>query len=267
MNVRGKLEMFCQTDVGQVRDHNEDFIRYDDGLGVAVLADGMGGLSAGEVASSMTVHLLMETLVAYSRGKDAPTEAPIEALAEAVQQANSAVFHVSQTQPQCHGMGTTVVASLFYDNKLAVGHIGDSRLYRFRDKQLEQLTRDHSLVQEMLDKGLVTKAEARLSKKKNVVTRALGVAPQVEVEVHEHATSPGDIYLLCSDGLTDLVTDEDIEASLRELGANLSVATAYLVNLANASGGKDNISIILVRVVKPYPAEGGIFEKIINWFE
>jgi len=281
MSLRGKLDIVCQTDVGQVRDHNEDFVRFDGHAGVAVLADGMGGMNAGEVASSMTVLLLMDLLVAFSRGDESlvveleefeleKAEAqslPVRIVKHAIEKANQSVLHVSNTQPQCAGMGTTVIASLFYDNKMAVGHLGDSRVYRLRDQHLEQVTQDHSLVQELLDKGLVTAAEARVSSKKNVVTRALGVALKVEVEVHEHHTLPGDLYLLCSDGLTDLVNDENIEASLLELGGNLNVAAGHLINLANASGGKDNISVILVRVKKPYPNQVGMFEKMINWFE
>jgi protein phosphatase len=292
MSLRGKLEIFSQTDVGQVRDHNEDFVRFDDSAGVAVLADGMGGMNAGEVASSMTVLLLMDLLVAFVRGDETlvaelaasdrrapdvihePVDAeavtapqPVRIVQHAIEKANQSVFHVSQTQPLCHGMGTTVAVSLFYDNKMAVGHLGDSRVYRFRHQHLEQLTQDHSLVQELLDKGLVTPAEARVSSKKNVVTRALGVADKVEVEVREHNTQRGDVYLLCSDGLTDLVTDEDIESSLRELGGNLGLVGNHLVNLANASGGKDNISVILVRVRKPYPAQASMIEKMMSWFE
>ena len=281
MSLRGKLEIVCQTDVGQVRDHNEDFVRFDGHAGVAVLADGMGGMNAGEVASSMTVLLLMDLLVAFNRGDESlvveleeaeleEAEAqplPVRIVKHAIEKANRSVFHVSKTQPQCAGMGTTVIASLFYDNKMVVGHLGDSRVYRLRDQHLEQVTQDHSLVQELLDKGLVTAAEARVSSKKNVVTRALGVALKVEVEVHEHHTLPGDLYLLCSDGLTDLVNDENIEASLLELGGNLNVAAGHLINLANASGGKDNISVILVRVKKPYPNKVGVLEKIISWFE
>jgi serine/threonine protein phosphatase PrpC len=281
MNLHGKLEIVGQTDVGQVRDHNEDFVRFDGHAGVAVLADGMGGMNAGEVASSMTVLLLMDLLVAFNRGDESlvveleeaeleEAEAqplPVRIVKHAIEKANRSVFHVSKTQPQCAGMGTTVIASLFYDNKMVVGHLGDSRVYRLRDQHLEQVTQDHSLVQELLDKGLVTAAEARVSSKKNVVTRALGVARKVEVELHEHDTLPGDVYLLCSDGLTDLVTDENIEASLLELGSNLNVAAGHLINLANASGGKDNISVILVRVKKPYPNKVGVLEKIISWFE
>jgi len=262
MNLRGKIEFVCQTDVGQVRDHNEDFLSSDDSLGLAVLADGMGGLNAGEVASSMSVHLLMDALRSYLDGSSEieseldPEEnsipLPVQVVKQAIENTNSAVFHVSQTQPQCKGMGTTIVVSLFYDNKLAIGHIGDSRVYRFRNNKMKQITKDHSFVQELIDKGLFSKDEARASNKKNVVTRALGVAPAVEAEVHEYKVKVGDLYLMCSDGLTDLVRDVDIESTLRELGGNMGEAASHLINVANASGGKDNISIVLARINKPF---------------
>jgi serine/threonine protein phosphatase PrpC len=277
MNFRGKLQFVARTDVGQVRDHNEDFITENEGLGFAVLADGMGGLNAGEIASSMAVHLLVDELAEYRKGEstieaelnDGDEKLPMEAqvVRKAVEKANDSVFHVSQTQPQCQGMGTTIVAAYYHDNKISVAHIGDSRMYRLRSGKLEQITKDHSFVQELIDKGLFTKEEARASSKKNVVTRALGVAPNVEVEVHEHEAEAGDLYLMCSDGLHDLVPDRDIENSMIELGPNLNELAAHLVSLANASGGKDNISVILTRVLKPYPPEGGFIEKIVNWFE
>ena len=277
MNLKGKLKFVSQTDVGRIRDHNEDYISTNDRLGIAILADGMGGLNAGEVASSMSAHLLMDELVSWREGASVieaeledddgglTTESRVVRLALA--RANNAVFHVSQTQPQCRGMGTTIVVSLFYDNKVSVAHIGDSRMYRYREDVLEPITRDHSFVQELLDKGLYTEQEARASSKKNVVTRALGVAPNVEVEVGEFDVHPGDVYLMCSDGLTDLVHDKDIETTLRELGSDLDEAAAHLVDVANASGGKDNISVVLIRAVKPFPRDGGFIEKIVNWFE
>ena len=277
MNFHGKLQFVARTDVGQVRDHNEDFITENESMGFAVLADGMGGLNAGEVASSMAVHLLIDALAEYRNGSslvaaeinssDSDLPAESQVLRKLVEKANDSLFHVSQTQPQCQGMGTTVVAAYYHNDKVSVAHIGDSRMYRFRAGVLEQITKDHSFVQELIDKGLLTKEEARASNKKNVVTRALGVAPVVEVEVHEHEVEEGDVYLMCSDGLHDLVTDHDIENSLIELSSNLNELAGHLVNLANVSGGKDNISIVLTRVLKPYPAEGGLLEKITNWFE
>jgi serine/threonine protein phosphatase PrpC len=277
MSMKGKLEFVCQTDVGQVRDHNEDYISYDADLGFSVLADGMGGLNAGEVASSMAVHLLMEDLTTLKSGKST-LEAELDSdalgvplisrmIQHLVERANSAVFHVSQTQPQCRGMGTTIVVGMYEDNHLIVGHIGDSRVYRYRGSNLEQITRDHSYVQELIDKGLLTKEQARASDKKNVVTRALGVGPVVEVEVHEYPVKVGDIYLMCSDGVTDLVTDEDIETTFRESKGNMNEIAGHLVNLANASGGKDNISVILTKVVKSFSTQESLFEKITNWFE
>jgi serine/threonine protein phosphatase PrpC len=235
----------------------------------------MGGLNAGEVASSMTVHLLMDELRSYVQGESdihndlAENGLALEAkvVERAIEKANSAVFHVSQTQPHCEGMGTTIIVSMFYDNKVAIGHIGDSRVYRFRDKKLEQVTKDHSFVQELVDKGLYTADEARASSKKNVVTRALGVGPKVEPEVHEHKVKTGDVFLMCSDGLTDLVGDDDIEKSFRELGSDLSATAGHLVNVANASGGKDNISVVLIRINKPFPEKQGLLKRMVDWFE
>ncbi|MFT4799678.1 MAG: protein phosphatase [Candidatus Azotimanducaceae bacterium] len=276
MNLKGKIEIVCQTDVGQVRDHNEDYVSSDDRIGLAVLADGMGGLNAGEVASSMTVHLLMDELRAYAEGEsdieDDLTETggvplKVQIVRKAIEKANSSVFHVSQTQPHCEGMGTTIVVSMFYDNKIVIGHIGDSRVYRFRDNRLEQVTKDHSFVQELIDKGLYTKDEARASSKKNVVTRALGVAPQVEPEVHEYKVKQGDVFLMCSDGLTDLVGDSDIEKTFVELGSNLNITAGHLIELANASGGKDNISVVLMRIKKAFPEKAGLLKRVVDWFE
>jgi serine/threonine protein phosphatase PrpC len=279
VNLKSKLEIVGRTHEGQVRDHNEDFISDNVTLGIAVLADGMGGLNAGEVASSMAVHLLMQELVAYRLGdstlpaelghSDSDSSEEVQVVSKAVENANNAVFHSSQTQAQHKGMGTTVVAGMFYDNKVCFAHIGDSRAYVFRNNILEQVTKDHSFVQELIDKGLYTKEEARLSEKKNVVTRALGVAPFVEVECHEYETQVGDVYLMCSDGLHDMVVDRDIERAFIELGGNLNQLATYLVELANANGGKDNVSVLLTRIAKPYPHEesGGIFQRIANWFE
>ena len=275
MNLRGKIEIVCQTDVGQVRDHNEDYVSSDDQIGLAVLADGMGGLNAGEVASSMSVHLLMDELRNYIEGKSEiqydlnDNGLPLKArvVERAIEKANSSVFHVSKTQPHCEGMGTTIIVSMFYDNKVSIGHIGDSRVYLFRDNKLEQVTKDHSFVQELIDKGLYTEAEAKASNKKNVVTRALGVAPNVEPEVHEHKVKIGDVLLMCSDGLTDLVSDEDIEKTFVSLSGNLAATANQLVELANASGGRDNISVILAKIKKSYPEKAGLLKKVADWFE
>ena len=276
MNFRGKLQFVARTDVGQIREHNEDFITENESQGFAVLADGMGGPNAGEVASSLAVHLVVDELKEYRAGSSLtaaevnrgnsglPVEAQI--VRNVVEKVNSAVFKISQSQPEYQGMGTTIVAAYYYNNRISVAHLGDSRMYRFRSGRLEQITRDHSFVQEQIDKGLFTKEEARASDKKNVVTRALGVADFVDVEVHIHEVEAGDLYLMCSDGLHDLVTDTDIENAMIELSSNLNELAAHLVNLANLAGGKDNISVILTRVVKPYPLKRSLIDRVANWF-
>jgi serine/threonine protein phosphatase PrpC len=276
MNFRGKLQFVARTDVGQLREHNEDFITENESQGFAVLADGMGGPNAGEVASSMAVHLVVDELKNYRAGSSLiavevnggtsglPNEAT--AVRKVVEKVNSAVFKASQTRPEYQGMGTTIVAAYYYNNRVSVAHLGDSRMYRFRYGRLKQITRDHSFVQEQIDKGLFTEEEARVSKKKNVVTRALGVAEFVDVEVHVHEVEAGDLYLMCSDGLHDLVTDTDIENAMLELSSNLNELAAHLVNLANLAGGKDNISVILTRVVKPYPFKHSLIDRIGSWF-
>src|SRR5690348_11799495 len=163
-------------------------------------------------------------------------------------------------------MGTTLVVALFFDNRMTVGHIGDSRLYRLRGDVFEQVTRDHSLLQEQIDSGMITKEQARYSQNKNLVTRAVGIDPEVETEVHTYPVQVGDIYLMCSDGLNDMVTDEDIELTLSSLAANLPLAAQQLVQLACDNGGRDNVSVILVRVVKGFPARIGLVDKLKSWF-
>jgi protein phosphatase len=164
-------------------------------------------------------------------------------------------------------MGTTLVVCLFYDNKALVAHLGDSRLYRMRDGELTQVTRDHSLLQEQIDSGLITAEQAKHAQHKNLVTKALGIDPSVEPEMHEYDTRPGDIYLLCSDGLPDMVEDDDISMTLEALGANLKLAAQQLVQMANDNGGKDNVSVILVRVLREYPAARGVMGKFLGWLK
>jgi PPM family protein phosphatase len=163
-------------------------------------------------------------------------------------------------------MGTTLVACLFYDNFLTVGHIGDSRLYRMRQDALEQVTRDHSLLQEQIDSGLITKEDARMSQNKNLVTRAVGIDPEVETEIHTYDVQEGDIYLLCSDGLNDMIEDEEIQMTLIALRANLDLTAQQLVQAANDAGGRDNISVMLVKVLKPFTVERGFWAKLKSLF-
>lgn len=264
------LEIVTATHPGMVRSHNEDSLAAEAEIGLAVLADGMGGYNAGEVASGIAVELIraeMKKSLA-DRKPEAFDGDEAERLIEAHSaKANNAIYQASQTQPQYSGMGTTLVVALWHDNKISVGHIGDSRLYRLRDGALEQITRDHSLLQEQIDSGMITKEQARHSQNKNLVTRAVGIDPEVETEVHTYSVQPGDVYLLCSDGLSDMVTDEDVQLTLGALASNLPLAAEQLVQMANDNGGRDNISVILVRVAKGYPAHAGLLDKVKAWFK
>ena len=246
------LLMTGRTDTGMVREHNEDCFLVMPESGIAILADGMGGHLAGEVASAMAIDKVTHALrQAFAAGqakdgkKHAPSEA--EALVEAIQAANSAIHAASMNRPEQAGMGTTIVAATFHDQLLTVAHVGDSRLYRYRRGVFTQVTEDHSMVQELLRRGLMTPEEARTSINRNLVTRALGVDPLVEVEVKEQNFEDGDVYLLCSDGLNDVLLDEEIAAILRDHLSDLDMAAQKMIADVNARGGPDNVSIVLVR--------------------
>jgi protein phosphatase len=270
LNLSSALEIATATHPGMVRSHNEDSIAADPEIGLAVLADGMGGYNAGEVASGIAVELIRtEVKKALTEGKAAELNGGnVETLlTEHAERANAAIYQAAQSQPQYSGMGTTLVVAMWHDNKMSVGHIGDSRLYRMRGETFEQVTRDHSLLQEQIDSGMITREQARHSQNKNLVTRAVGIDPQVEPEVHTYGVEQGDIYLLCSDGLSDMVSDEDIQLTLTSLHANLALAAQQLVQQANDNGGRDNVSVILVRVVKEFAAHAGLFDKVKSWFK
>ena len=163
-------------------------------------------------------------------------------------------------------MGTTVVLAIFYDNRVSVAHVGDSRMYRFRDNQLKQVTVDHTLLQELVDRGFYSSDEAKESLNKNLVTRALGIEPTVAVDVQEDLELPGDVYIQCSDGLNDMIEDEEIYLTIKDFNANLEEAAEQLVELANKKGGKDNISVILARPLKVFPGKKQWYEKVTDWF-
>ena len=269
VNLSSALEVATATHPGMVRSHNEDSIAADAEIGLAVLADGMGGYNAGEVASGIVVELIRTELkktLTEKKAADLNGNSVESLLAEHSERANAAIYQAAQSQPQYSGMGTTLVVAMWHDNKVSVGHIGDSRLYRLRGETLEQVTRDHSLLQEQIDSGMITREQARHSQNKNLVTRAVGIDPQVEAEVHTYGVEQGDIYLLCSDGLSDMVSDEDIQLTLNSLSANLGLAAQQLVQQANDNGGRDNVSVILVRVNRNYPARTGWFSKLKSWF-
>jgi protein phosphatase len=269
MSLAQALQSASLTDPGRVRDHNEDCIESRPDIGLYVLADGMGGYNAGEVASGMATSLISDGLQevwdlhAIERmGRDEAKALSERFIKEQIARANTAIFTTSQNNPECAGMGTTLVVCHFYDNFLTVAHIGDSRLYRLRGEAMEQVTRDHSLLQEQLDSGLITPDEARLSQNKNLVTRALGIDPSVEAEVHVYETQQDDVYLLCSDGLSDMVEDEEIRLTLDTLRSNPNLTVQQLIQAANDHGGRDNISAMLIRVAEPFGVPRGWLARL-----
>lgn len=273
MAITDALQIVSVTDPGKVRGHNEDCVESRPEIGVLVLADGMGGYNAGEVASGMATSLIA-TGLAQTWTRDAlkgldreqASDLSHQLLQQQIADANSAIFEAALKDPQCAGMGTTLVAGIFYDNFLTVAHIGDSRLYRLRDDVFEQITKDHSLLQEQIDSGLISKEDARQSHNKNLVTRAVGIDPEVEAEIHSYEVVEGDVYLLCSDGLNDMIEDEEIQMTMIALSSNLELTAQQLVQAANDAGGRDNISVILVRVESGFAVERGWWARIKSWF-
>ncbi len=263
-------EMHAMTDVGIRRQHNEDCVSASAELGFAVLADGMGGYNAGEVASSMAVEIIGKALKA--RMPDMPpaqinaqtgfTEASM-LVRQSIEAANEAIFTAAQSKPECAGMGTTVLVAAFYGEHITAAHVGDSRMYRLRDNLLSHVTEDHSLVHEQVRRGLLTADDARNSRIKNLVTRALGVELGVEPDLVEDMVRPDDIYLMSSDGLTDVVSDEAIAEVLRRCCSSLEKAGQLLIDMANKAGGPDNISIILVKITQA-KADSGFFSRFLK---
>jgi len=246
------LEFFSATDTGRARNNNEDSVAVDEASQLVVLADGMGGYNAGEVASGMATTFIKTELGRWlAEASDNASDTDVRrAMDICVDNANRAIFNAANSNPQYAGMGTTLVVGVFREGRLLMGHVGDSRGYRLRGGRLAQITHDHSLLQEQIDSGLITAEQAAFSANKNLVTRAVGVEDTVLLETHLHDVLPGDLYLLCSDGLSDMLDDESI-AQLLQTSDVLSEVGAALVDAANDAGGKDNISVVLARVKGP----------------
>ena len=262
-----------RSDTGRKRPHNEDRVAADPPRGIAVLADGMGGHKGGEIASALAVETVTRELAnrLSGVGAESPDDeayAPESLLArDVINEANTIVYETARTQPQYEGMGTTLVVALFYDDRLTLAHVGDSRAYRFRNGRLEQLTRDHTLMQELIDRGFYTPEEARASLNRNIVTRALGIEESVNADLQEEIALPGDLYLLCSDGLNDMVDDDTIRLTLDKFGDNLEAAADRLIEEANGNGGQDNVSVVLVRILQPFPGRPSWFRRFVDWFQ
>jgi serine/threonine protein phosphatase PrpC len=243
--VSSVLRSWAETDVGRVRANNEDAYWLGGGEDwyLALVADGMGGHRAGEVASRVAVEVIGRVVEAANPGgKDGA--ACQELLVQAIAQANREVNRLARSRPAFAGMGTTLSALLVHGQEAELAHVGDSRVYRLRDGKLELLTEDHSLVQELVNQGSLTPEEARFHPHRNILTRALGTEPRLKVDIRHEGVRPGDVFLLCTDGLTGVVTDAELEGVLN--AAPRSRAAAELVQLANSRGGRDNVTVVLL---------------------
>jgi PPM family protein phosphatase len=259
------IYQFCsRTDTGQARDNNEDSVAYDEEARVAVLADGMGGYNAGEVASGMaTAFINLEMARWLNEASESAKPRDIRRAMEiCVDNANLSIFNAAHANPQYSGMGTTLVMGIFRPGVAQIGHIGDSRCYRLRGSQLEQITRDHSLLQEQLDAGLLTAEQARHSNIKNLVTRAMGVEDTVLLDINEFQVELGDVFLMCSDGLSDMVDDAGI-AKILCTQSGLAHKAEMLVDAANDQGGRDNISVLLVEACEA-PEKRGLIARLLG---
>lgn len=273
MALKGKVATALLTDMGRVRNNNEDAIAEDQDIGLLILADGMGGYNAGEIASGIAITTIQDTVQrewkTLKRGQVDPDSGySVEALMlkASVEAAHTTIYQVSQSQPQCAGMGTTIVTCLMHDDRISIAYVGDSRLYRLRQGVLEQITRDHSLIEELIARGHYSRDEAAKLVRKNIVTRALGVEPEVTVDIIEDVFEVGDVLLICSDGLSDMVDDETIGLTLGKHADNLELATQELVKLALENGGKDNVSVVLARMDASFAKGRRWYERLMEWF-
>lgn len=244
-----------ETNVGMKRAHNEDSLHLPVDERLAIVADGMGGHASGEVASQMAV----ETVVEYFRATadeqtltwpfkiDRGSRSDVNRLVIGIKLANQKIHEQAQRDPNCKGMGTTIVSTLFLDDKIVIAHVGDSRVYRLRDGEIEQITEDHSLINDYIKMKRMTAEEAENWPHKNVIVRALGMKENVQVDIHTEAPRLGDCYLLCSDGLSGMVSDERIR-DLVQGEPDLDRASEKLIAAANAAGGIDNITVVLARI-------------------
>ncbi len=248
------LEIAAKTDPGILRSLNEDSIATVSDLGLLVLSDGMGGYQSGDVASRLTTQIIVDGLTRELQGKPNNGSDVATVVENVVKQANHAIYLEGQQRAQRvhdshdQAMGSTLALLLFRNNRVTLAHVGDSRIYRLRANRLELMTHDHSLLQEQIDQGILSAEAAATSHNRHLVTRGLGLQAEVEVTLDEREALPGDIYLVCSDGLNDMVDNTDIELVLDSLQANLPLAASQLVMIANDNGGDDNISVILAKV-------------------
>ena len=237
---------FAKTDIGKAREINQDYYsipKSDQDLQLFILADGMGGYNGGEVASTLATEAAKNYIIDNFEKIEHSKEEILELIKNAVEYANNVVFEKSKTVQELEGMGTTLDICFIYNNKIYIGHVGDSRVYRIRGELIRKLTKDHSYVQQLVEDGKITREEANHHPKKNMLTKALGCTAYVEPDIRARNLEPGDIWVMCSDGLTNMVEEKEIYQVIKE---NPETAPQTLVNLANNAGGYDNITVITI---------------------
>ncbi|MBI1737646.1 MAG: Stp1/IreP family PP2C-type Ser/Thr phosphatase [Acidobacteria bacterium] len=264
-----QIKVGARTDLGRVRSNNEDSFKLVPELNLFILSDGMGGEAHGEVASNLAVEAIAAHCLEGGQKPDLPYLVDPRAelnektnrLASAVQLANKMIYESAQKHAAQRGMGATVVAIWINDQRLSVAHVGDSRVYLLRSGEFQQITDDHSLVAEQVRRGILTKEQAESSDMQSVLIRALGIEPEVQVDADEHLLMEGDILVLCSDGLSRMVSDLEIASTLLSRTGMQSTADR-LIELANEYGGEDNVSVVLVRV-EPRPE--ALLVRVWRW--
>lgn len=269
--MNADIEIAGKTDPGCVRDRNEDSLAIDENIGLMVVADGMGGHNSGEVASALATDTILEFARKLLGGSSESVPEDDEGrglsprarqLAHCVRSANTVIFEKSRAFPKDHGMGTTVVAAVADPNSITVAHVGDSRFYLYRNGSLQRLTEDHSLVMDQVRHGLITPEQAEKSHLQNILTRALGTEAQVKVDVGDHPMKPGDLYLLCTDGLTKMMTEEEI-GDVLERASSPSAAVDEMVRISRDAGAVDNVTVVVARMPKSRGVKG-FFSKLFG---
>lgn len=239
-----------RSDIGRIRQINEDrawVSTLDNGIALAIVADGMGGHQAGDVASQLAVHTFRDMLERSASKEELSVQEGKMLIRQAIIKANDVVFDMASRNEQYYNMGTTIVAALYKEKDIVIGHIGDSRAYLITENQISQLTTDHTLVNELVKSGQISIEEAAHHPRRNVLTRAVGTDSKVEVDIQTAVLSPNDVLLLCSDGLTNMVSDEQLLQTIHEEGLALDEKAERLIQLALQAGGDDNISVVLLQ--------------------
>ena len=241
------IKAYAKSDVGKVREMNQDYYYISNSLDevqLYILADGMGGYNGGEIASKIAVETAKNYIENNFKEIEKDRDSIIQLLGSSMEYANMVVYEKSQEKPELHGMGTTLEICLIYNNKVYIGHIGDSRIYRIRKEFIRKLTQDHSYVQKLVKDGKITEEEAAHHPQKNMLTRALGCSAFVEPDVMVKGFLKDDILVMCSDGLTNMVKTEII---YQEASKNIEQAPKELVRIANENGGKDNVTVVIIK--------------------